>query len=237
MSKPAKPVKRYEMKAAGKKADIYIYEDIGEGWFGGLSAKRFADDLNKLGAVDEIIVHMNSAGGNVFDGVAIYNTLKKHRARVVMEIDGLAASIASIIAMAGDEIRMASNGFMMIHDPWIMTSGSADELREQADIMDKIKETLVDTYCARSKCDREKMAALMKDETWMSAQEAMDLGLVDSLTDPMQIAACAGERELSRFKRAPDALKQAAASVKAPRRDNVRGRLASMDMRLRRHKL
>jgi ATP-dependent Clp protease protease subunit len=90
---------------------------VGEGWFGGMSAKTFVTELQKLGKVDVINLHINSPGGSVFDGVAIYNSLKSHPARIEVDVDALAASIASVIAMAGDEIRIAENAMMMIHDP------------------------------------------------------------------------------------------------------------------------
>src|SRR5262245_27525916 len=104
------------MKARAEEAEVYIYEDVGSGWFGGVSAKQFADDLRALGQVQTINVHINSAGGEVFDGVAIYHTLVQHPARVVSHVDGLAASIASVIAMAGDEIRITEAGMFMIHN-------------------------------------------------------------------------------------------------------------------------
>ena len=124
----------YQIKAQKDSAEIWIYEDIGEGWLGGLSAKVFADDLKKVGKVKNIYVRINSVGGSAVDGTAIYNSLKRHPANINVSIDGIAASIASIIAMAGDHIEMASNAMMMIHEPWIVAGGTASELREQADV-------------------------------------------------------------------------------------------------------
>ena len=107
----------FSVKAkAGDEAEILIYEDVGEGWFGGVTAKQFADELKALGSVKTINLRLNSAGGDVFDGLAIYRRLVDHPAKIVSHIDGLAASIASVIAMAGDEIRISESGFLMIHN-------------------------------------------------------------------------------------------------------------------------
>ena len=129
-----------------KTGEIWLYDQVGEGFFGGMSAKTFNDELNKLGKVDTINLRINSPGGSVFDGVAIYNTLKRHPARLEVDVDGIAASIASVIAMAGDEIRMAANSMMMIHDPYGMSMGNSDEMRKTADLLDQIKGTIVVNY-------------------------------------------------------------------------------------------
>lgn len=179
-----------EIKAkADKTAEVYIYDDIGEGWLGGISAKHFADEIKKLGAMNTINVRINSGGGSVFDGTAMYNTLVRNSARVVVDVDGLAASIASIIAMAGDEIRMASNAFMMIHDPWIVAGGSAEDLRKQADLLDKARDVLIDTYVAQTGQDNDKVSELMHAETWMTADEARELGFIHSISDELDMAA------------------------------------------------
>lgn len=188
----------------GKKAEIVIYEDIGDVW-GGATAKTFADDLKKLGDVGEINVRINSGGGNVFDGIAIYNSLKRHPARVVVDVDGLAASIASVVAMAGDEIRMADNALMMIHDPWIMTAGSAADLRNTAETLDKVREVLLDTYEGRTRRDREEISGMMAAETWMTSAEAVEAGFADAATEELAIAA---HVDIKRFKNAPQSLAQ-----------------------------
>ena len=180
-----------------KKAEVLIYEDIGDGWMGGLSAKRFADDLNALGKLSEINVRINSPGGSVFDGVAIYNTLRKNGAQIIVDIDGLAASIASVIAMAGDVVNMADNALLMIHDPWGVFAGNADDLRQQADLLDTVQGTLVDTYMKRATASREDIQQMMHDETWMTAEEALGHGLIDSVTDEVKMAA---HFDLARYK-------------------------------------
>lgn len=222
-----------KIKNKGKgKAEILIYEDIGEGWLGGISAKGFADMIKseetENGKLTEINVRINSAGGSVFDGVAIYNTLKKHNARITVDIDGLAASIASIVAMAGDEVRAAENSMLMIHDPWLVTSGSADELRETAELLDKVRGQLLDTYTKRTGADEETISQMMTDETWMTASEAMDIGLIDSVTDEMQMAA---HYDLTKFKHPPKNLATIASKGAAS------GALAKMGARLKARKL
>lgn len=201
-----------------KKAEILIYEDIGDGWLGGLSAKRFADELNALGKLDEINVRINSAGGSVFDGVAIYNTLIKNGARITVDIDGMAASIASIIAMAGNEINMAQNGFMMIHDPWGVFAGNAEELQKQVDLLNKVRGTLVDTYDRQSSADRETIEQMMADETWMTADEALEHGFITSVTNEVQMAA---HFDLSKFKHPPQTMQAAAEVVKQEPTDSA----------------
>ena len=183
-----------------KKAEVLIYEDIGDGWMGGLSAKRFADELNALGKLSEINVRINSPGGSVFDGVAIYNTLRNNGARIIVDIDGLAASISSVIAMAGHEINMAANALFMIHDPWGVFAGNADDLRTQAELLDKVQGTLVDTYMNKATASRADVEQMMKDETWMTAAEAAAHGFIDSVTDEIQMAA---HFDLKRFKHPP----------------------------------
>ena len=188
------------------KAEILIYEEIGEGWFGGIGAKRVAEDVKALGTLDEINVRINSDGGQVFDGFAIYNTLVRNSARIVVDVDGLAASIASIIAMAGDEINMAANASMMIHDPWGFAAGTAEEMRKTAELMDQLRSQLVDTYNAQANIDAEKISELMSEETWMTADQALEWGFIHNVTNELQIAASANYKLLNRFKNAPETL-------------------------------
>lgn len=198
-------MKKFKIEAKGKNAEIWIYDDIGDTWIGGISAKQFADELKDAGKVDTINVYINSSGGSIMDGLAIYNTLKRHKARKIVEIDGFAVSIASLVAMSGDEIRMAENGMIMIHNPWIVTSGTADELREQADAMDKIKGGMVGTYQKKSGQDEGLIAEMMDAETWMTADEALEMGFIDEITAEQKIAACF---DFKKFKNAPDRLRQ-----------------------------
>jgi ATP-dependent Clp protease, protease subunit len=175
---------------AEKSADIWIYQDIGTGWFDGFSAKQFADEVKKIGKVDVLNVYLNSPGGDVFDGVAIYNILQRHRAKVVVEIDALAASIASLIAMAGDEIRMAENALLMIHNPWGFVIGDVNDLRKAIEDLDKIKDSaILPAYVSQSGMDEKEISKLMDEETWLSAAEAKEYGFVDTIVENKQIAA------------------------------------------------
>lgn len=201
-------IKGYQIKAAGKTADIYIYEDIGEGWFGGVSAKQFADDLTALGELDTINLFINSFGGSVFDGVAIYNQLKRHSAQVIVNVDGIAASIASIVVMAGDTIRMAANGFLMIHNPWTIAAGNAEDLHSVAETLEKIGGTLVNTYVDRSTADEDEITEMMAAETWFTAEEALALGLIDEITEELAIAASLDKAGLlAKFQNVPEPVK------------------------------
>lgn len=192
-----------KIQMKNKTAEVLLYEDVG-GWFG-VTADMFAREIKELGDVSTINLRINSNGGNVFDGVAIYNYLKSHKARVEVDIDGLAASIASIIAMAGDEIRMGDNAWLMIHDPWIVTGGTAGDLRETADMMDGIRDTLLDTYMKRATSKREEISDMMTAETWMNAGDALEHGLIDKTTESLQVAASV---KTDWFKHIPQALTQ-----------------------------
>jgi ATP-dependent Clp protease, protease subunit len=198
----------YRVRMAGSKAaEIYLYDEIGGGmWGGGISAKQFAEDLKSLGKIDTLNVRVNSPGGDVFDGLAIYSTLKRHPANVVMDIDGMALSIASVIVMAGNQVNMAKNAMMMIHDPWTCSCGTADDFRKQADLMDQVKGNLVTTYADRTKMDEAEIADLMSAETWLTADDALSNGFVDGVTEDLQLAA---RFDLSRFRNAPKALARA----------------------------
>jgi ATP-dependent protease ClpP protease subunit len=195
----------YSIKAKGAASgEIWIYEEIGDFWGEGVSAKAFAKDLKNLGPVETIDVHINSPGGVVWDGIAIYNLLKQHTARVNVKIEGLAASIASVVAMAGDEVAMAENAMMMVHNPWGITIGNAGDHRQAADMLDKIGDSILLAYVNKQapapdemERQREKMAGLMDAETWFSAQEALDLGLIDVISESLKMAA---NFDLSKFK-------------------------------------
>lgn len=183
----------YRMQARGNRsAEIYIYEDVGESWFGGVTAKQFAEDLRALGAVDTIDVRINSYGGDVFDGLAIYRQLVEHKATVVSHVDGVAASIASVIAMAGSEIRIAEAGFVMIHNAWGVAIGNAEEMRKMAGVLEQTSGSIRDVYAARTSLGDDELATMMANETWLGAAEAIAKGFADTLAENMKIAAHAG---------------------------------------------
>ena len=179
----------YEIKAQGDSAEIMIYDAIGQGLFGGLSAKAFVTDLKKLKDVANITVNMNSPGGEVFDGTAIYNALLNHSANVEVHIDGMALSMASVIAMAGNKVVMAENAMMMIHDPSIAVSGNASNLRKAADTLEKTKAAIINAYVRKTGKQCEELSALMSVETWMSAEEALMHGFIDEISAPIEMAA------------------------------------------------
>lgn len=173
-------VLRLAAEDGADEADVYIYGDIG-GWWGGISAEAFAKEIAALD-VKTLNVRLNSPGGLVFDGVAIYNALARHSATVVIHIEGIAASIASVIAMAGDDIRITEGSRFMIHDPWSIVMGSASDMRAEADVLDGLKSDLIDIYEARTEQTRDDLTAWMTAETWLSAREAVDKGFADSMT-------------------------------------------------------
>lgn len=197
-------MKWYRMtNQAGQPAHIYIHDVIVDyAWDDDeVTAKGFIDDLADLGDVPEIVVHINSPGGSVWAGNVIYNVLKRHTAKITVMIDGLAASIASVVAMAGDEVIMPANALMMIHDPSTYASGNAADLRRFADRLDIAKESILTSYCTKTDLDNEKLTTMMSDETWMTAQQAVDLGFADTIEEPVQIAA---QFDLTRYKNTPE---------------------------------
>lgn len=185
--------KWFEIKnKTAEKAEIWIYEQIGEDWWTGegTTAKSFQKELSGIKA-SQVDLHINSPGGEVFDGITIYNLIKQHPATVTTYIDGLAASIASVIALAGNKIIMAENALMMIHNPWGMEVGDAAKLRKMADTLDKVSGSLVTAYASRTGKADDEIAAMMEAETWMSAEEALGLGFIDEVGGKMDMAACA----------------------------------------------
>lgn len=195
-----------EFKAKGNQGEIWLYDQIGAGFFGeGITAKSFQKELTALGKVGVINLRINSPGGDVFDGFAIYNQLKSHPARVVVDIDGVAASIASIIAMAGDEIRMAKNSLMMIHNPQGVAAGGEDEMHRVAALLKTVKGNLAETYVDRTKNKKPQIEQWMDDETWFTAEAAHQYGFTDKVTADTQVTACF---DFKNFRNVPEALKR-----------------------------
>lgn len=179
------------IECKGDTADVLIYQQIGNSFFEeGLTAKAFAENLKaQAKGVKTINVRINSPGGSVFDGTAIYNTLRNHGAKIVTHNEGAALSIASLIFMAGDERRMAKNGYLMIHDPAGAVRGRAEEMRKMADMLDKVKDVTASTYADRTKQEKGDIVDMMSAETWLTASEAAELGFVDTVTDEMKAVA------------------------------------------------
>jgi ATP-dependent Clp protease protease subunit len=168
-------------------AEIDIYDEIGM-W--GVTALDFNRDLRAMGQVSAINLRINSPGGEVFDGIAIYNILRRHKARVTVTVDGIAASIASLIAMAADDLVMPENSMMMIHDPSGVVIGTSKDMRELSDALDKVKSSMISAYTQKSNLSADEISQIMSDETWLTAQEAVDLGLADRVESPIKMAAC-----------------------------------------------
>ena len=212
--KPGAKASGYRMLAKGARGEIYLYGPIGASfWSDGIGAKQFADDLKALGNVSSIDVRINSEGGDVFDGRAIYNQLSQHKATKTVYVDGLAASIASLIAMAGDEIIMGDGAFMMIHQPWGVAVGNAPEMRRTADLLDSVNGTMIDTYAARTKQSRDEVSAWLAAETWMPAQDAVEKGFADKIVEGAKVAASIVRPEA--FKNLPSCLRPNRATAHA----------------------
>lgn len=204
--------KYWNFKASTKEGegDLYIYGDIVSWQWDDddTSANSFKRDLDALGDITTLRLYINSPGGSVFEGVTIYNILKRHKARIIVHVDGLAASIASVIAMAGDEIHIPRNAMMMIHNPWTLTWGNAVELRKAADDLDRIGGSMKQTYLDRAgdKLDEPKLTELLDAETWLSAQECYDYGLCDFVGDANQAAACVSDELFAKYHNVPSDL-------------------------------
>lgn len=168
--------------AAEKDNTISIYDVIGEDfWTGeGVTVKRVDAALRSIGNRD-VVVNINSPGGDVFEGIAIYNRLREHPAKVQVKVMGLAASAASIIAMAGDEVQIGEASFLMIHNAWVMAVGNQFDLREVADFLAPFDEALRDVYVQRTGADADEVAAMMKAETWITGKKAVETGFADTL--------------------------------------------------------
>lgn len=193
-----------------KQADMFIGgEIVTDEWNDSdTSASGFRDALQSVGDVKTINLHINSPGGSVFEGIAIYNMLKQHQATVNVYVDGLAASIASVVAMAGNRIYMPQNAMLMIHNPWTMAVGNATELRKQADDLDQIAKSSITTYLSKAgdKLDEETLKQMMDEETWLTAEEALEYGLADNVMEPNKMAASISDKYKARYHNVPDQL-------------------------------
>ena len=197
----------YQPRAsASEPATLQIFDQIGEDWFGGsgISAKAFSDALQSVGP-GPLVVEINSPGGNVWDGLAIYNMLRGRQSPVTTRVVGIAASIASIIALAGDTIEMADASLFMIHDPSGMVAGTSEDMRKMANALDQHAEILAGIYVKRTGKTSAQIRAAMSAETWFTAQEAIQFGLADKSTEQLAMAACWHPRAVT--KTAPETVK------------------------------
>jgi ATP-dependent Clp endopeptidase proteolytic subunit ClpP len=194
----------FKIVCKADEAEVTIY-DVIDRWFG-VSPTAVRDALKDAGEVKTIRVRINSPGGNIVDGTAIYNILKSHKAKKIAVIDGVAASMASVVAMAGDEIEMGEGAYMMIHNPLgVVWGGEADDMREMADLLDKMKGQLVGIYERRTGMDAAEISQMMDEETWMTAEEAIENGFADRTVPSLKLAASV---DVSQFQNAPKELMQ-----------------------------
>ena len=169
-------------------ADMILYGTIGsDEWWDDICDKTFKEDIANLGEVENIHLHINSPGGSVFAAVAIANTLKNHKAKVTAYIDGLAASAATIITSACDVVKMPKNALFMIHNPLTWAYGNKQELEKTGILLDKVKDSILETYLAKAKDKtKEELSALMDEEKWFNAEEAKEYGFIDEIVGEME---------------------------------------------------
>jgi len=195
---------------APKSVDVYLYGVIGDNlWGEGVTAGDFVAAMQPHADAQVIRLHINSPGGSVFDGHAIYEFLRSHAARVEAVVDGMALSAASVVAMAADHITMAAGAMMMIHRTWSMAIGNADEMRAEADVCEKLDGVIGGLYAARTAHTPDEIAAMMNAETWLNADDAVAAGFADAKGEAKRAAALAGrpsDRLRMRLAKAPEAL-------------------------------
>ena len=188
MTTPTSTPKFYALeKSDNGEATIHLYDEVGAF---GAGSKEFLADLGKLDG-QHIHLRINSPGGSVVEGTAIYNALRRHKGGVTVHIDALAASMASVIAMSGSPVYIADNALLMIHNPWTVSMGDSDQLRKEADLLDKLKSTLVNAYTRKTGMDQAQVAEMMDSETWLDAVEAVALGFADAIEEGVAAAATA----------------------------------------------
>lgn len=195
-----------ETQAEQTLIEIYIYGEIG-GW--GITANTFIQDLKALDdGVSPVVVAFNTIGGDLFDGLAIHNALNRLGERCTARIDALAASAGSVAACGAHRVVMASNAMLMIHNPWTWTSGDAEDLRRVADTLDQALEAIIAAYKAKSPdIDDAELRRMVNDETWLTAQEALALGLADEIGNGVEVKACLGQgAAMKRYRQTPKAL-------------------------------
>jgi ATP-dependent Clp protease protease subunit len=195
--------------------EILVYGEIGFE----VSGSAFVRELQSLANEPEVHVRINSPGGNLFEGLVIANAIKAFRGRLVTHIDAMAASAASLIAIAGQEVRMADNAFFMIHEPFTFGIGTADDFRSLADTLDKMGASFITQYMNRSGQNEETVKAWLKAETWFNAAEALEEGFIDELEGITEEEAAF---DLSAFHNAPEELKRMAASSSQNKTPTVR---------------
>ena len=178
---------------ASKVVDVYIFDEIG---MGGVNAQGFIEEIKSF-KDSPMNLHINCVGGDVFDGMAIFNIIKKRTAKTTVYIEGIAASMGSVIALAADSVVMAENSLFMIHNAWGGAMGEAKEMKKTAKLLDKISGEIADIYVKKTKLPYDKVKEMMDEETWLNAEEALELGFIDSISDAIKVAA---KYDVSKFK-------------------------------------
>ncbi|MEM1355437.1 MAG: head maturation protease, ClpP-related [Planctomycetota bacterium] len=185
----------------GDRVEVYLEGSIGPAWADMIDAATIRAELDKHDAVDEIDLRINSGGGSIIEGLGIYNYFSQHRAKVNVYIDGLAGSTAGWIAMAGDEISIAENAFVMLHDPHSFAGGNAAELRREADTLDRMKDSIAKTFAKRTNIEESEIADMMTAETWLRGGQAVGKGFADKVIEAKGYAV---NCDLGGFNRVPD---------------------------------
>lgn len=201
----AQPFKIQIKNKAETKAEILIYGSIGFSWYeDSISANSFVEALKALpDTINEIDVRINSPGGDVFEGWVIYNRLKQHKAKITTHIDGMAASIASIIMLAGDTIIMGEGAQIMIHNAWTFAGGNSRELDAVSNRLQEIDQQLISAYAKKTKLSRDEISGYMEKETWFNADLAMELGFADSKSEETLAIAASAIQKASWIHKAP----------------------------------
>ncbi|HUV08065.1 MAG TPA: head maturation protease, ClpP-related [Spirochaetia bacterium] len=210
---PEKPelekLKWYAMETEDEVGEISIFDQIG-GWFG-VSVDEFKKDFDAIKKKKQVKLLLSSPGGDVSDGMAIYNLLSGIREKLSIEVMGVAASIASIVALSGKELVMGEGSYLMIHDPWSWTIGDAKEMRRIAGVLDKMGGQLANIYARNSNLSLEEVVGKMGEETWFTAEEAVEAGFADSVVEYGEVAALAFDMDKFHYNNIPDRIKQLAA--------------------------
>lgn len=222
----------YRVIAGGKSAEMFLYDQFGSGIFSeGITAQRISEDLKAIGKVDKLMIRINSIGGDVMEATAIYSQLKRFPARKEVDIDGMALSAATFVAMAGDEIRMAGNAMFMIHNPESFAIGGAEDMRKRASVLDQVKGNIMRTYATKNRQDEEVISKMMDEETWFDADGALRNGFIDRITGPMQVTACF---DATKYRNIPKEFAQRAIDQSRPRSDMNAVRFANLGERAKR---
>lgn len=203
------------VRAAAEADRLYVYDVIGGDWYGGVSAIDFIADLKAIEA-DTVHLHINSPGGDVFEARAMCQAIKSSGKKVIAHVDGLAASAASYLALAADEVEIAEGAFFMIHNAWTLAYGNRHDMRQSADVLEKIDGSIAADYVAKTGADLDKVRAWMDAETWFTADESVAEGFADRKAEGKSTKASNSAWNLNAYEHAPAALTAPATPEPAP---------------------